>query len=163
MRFSEIASRVTGFSTPIFGVSWTPPEPDVRIARAVILFLEDKRVLYDPLEVEVEQYCIQSVLSIRQFLTDTLSRQEQGAELTDHLRAMRAACRGFLGSVGWSKDSESWHTLSRSVNLRDLYHALGELRATFGLHIAHIAVKYGLDIEPPLDATLPPDPNTDDD
>jgi hypothetical protein len=45
VRFQEIAARVTGFSTPVFGVSWSPSEPEVTAARRVVTFLEDRRVL----------------------------------------------------------------------------------------------------------------------
>ncbi len=50
MRFSEIANRLTGFSTPIGGLSWQPATLDVEVARRVLIFLEDRKVLYDPLE-----------------------------------------------------------------------------------------------------------------
>ena len=50
MKFSEIAGRLSGFSTPIFGVQWEPPVIDRDVARRVISFLEDRRVLYDPYE-----------------------------------------------------------------------------------------------------------------
>lgn len=52
IKFSEIANRLTGFSTPIFGLQWTPAKLDQDVAREVIVFLEDKRSLYSPYEAE---------------------------------------------------------------------------------------------------------------
>lgn len=46
MKFQEIISRLAGFSTPIFGVQWNPSEPQRAVARRVIAFLEDRRVLF---------------------------------------------------------------------------------------------------------------------
>ena len=48
MKFKEIAKRITGFSTPIFGVSWNPDNTERDIARKVILYLQDRRVLHTP-------------------------------------------------------------------------------------------------------------------
>ncbi len=48
MTFTEIAHRLTGISSPFFGVSWVPPEADVTIAQRVLVFLEDRRVLFAP-------------------------------------------------------------------------------------------------------------------
>jgi len=72
MRYQEIAARLTGFSVPLFGVSWDPPEPDVAIARRVLAFLEDRRVLYNAYHLEVEEQCAHSVTEIRHFLTNEI-------------------------------------------------------------------------------------------
>lgn len=73
MKFSEMGRRLTGVTSPFFGVSWNPSEAEVTTARRVISFLEDRRVLYRPTEMEVPEHCIQSVLEIRRFLTVELS------------------------------------------------------------------------------------------
>ena len=67
MKFKQIINRLTGFSTPVFGVSWSPPQSHIDVARSVIIFLEDRRVLYNPYELEVPQHCIHSVIEIRRF------------------------------------------------------------------------------------------------
>jgi hypothetical protein len=56
MKFQEIISRLTGFSTPIFGAQWNPPELQRVVARRVIAFLEDRRVLFVPSEMESPAY-----------------------------------------------------------------------------------------------------------
>ncbi|MDE2346796.1 MAG: hypothetical protein KGL13_10065, partial [Gammaproteobacteria bacterium] len=65
MKFKDIAARLTGISSPIFGVSWKPPETERSVAKRVIAFLEDRRVLYSPSEMEVPDHCVESVLDIR--------------------------------------------------------------------------------------------------
>jgi len=64
MKFSEIANRLTGISTPLGGVSWQSSDPEVSAARRVIAFLEDRR-FYAPEEMEVAAHCVDSVLEIR--------------------------------------------------------------------------------------------------
>jgi hypothetical protein len=154
MKFSEIASSITGFSTPVFGVSWNPPEPEVKAARRVIAFLEDKRVLYDPCHLEVEAQCVQSVLDIRRFLTGEIGKLGNHSVLGDHLRAIRAACRKVLrdSRQGGSRiHMPPWHGPFES----GFFLALGDLRSTIGIHVAAIAVMHGLDVEGDLAETLP--------
>lgn len=156
MRFDEIASRVTGFSIPVFGVSWNPPEPEVVAARRVIAFLEDRRVLYVPSEMEVPQHCVMSVIEIRRFLSDEIGRLGDGNDLGRSLRAMRAACRKFLGEVG-PEDGDIIRFGGRPGHYAswEFNGALGELRGVFGLHLARIATQYGLDIEDDIARILP--------
>ena len=85
MKFEEITKRLTGVSCPIFGVQWNPPEAHCTVARRVVRFLEDRRVLYVPYDVEIEEYCSRSVLDIRTKLTDEMGRLDEGSELFDSL------------------------------------------------------------------------------
>ena len=156
MKFKEIASRITGFSVPVFGVSWNPPEPEVAIARRVLSFLEDRRVLFNPYHLEVADQCISSVLDIRRSLTEEIGRLSHASKLAEHLRGIRAACRKFLDTMHLDNASHRilrphWPGAFESEFFTDL----GELRASIGLHIAAIAVMYGIDVEGELAKTLP--------
>jgi hypothetical protein len=156
MRFKEIICRLTGLSIPVFGVSWNPPEADVARARRVVTYLEDRRVLYNPSDLEVPEHCVQSVLEIRQFLTAELAGAGGDSPLDRSLRAMRAACRKFLDQVqarGPDLVTFAWqrgHWASWEFNA-----ALGELRGVFGVHLAQIAGQHGLDVEDDLARILP--------
>jgi len=155
VRFKEVLARLTGLSSPIFGVSWSPPEPQIQVARRVVAFLEDRRVLFVPSEMEMPDHCVQSVLDIRRFLTTELQSLDSGIQLAASLRALRAACRKFMNTVGARSDiivfgGHHGHWASWEFN-----GALGELRGVFGIHIAGLAAAYGLDVEGDLATILP--------
>lgn len=156
MKFKQILGRLTGFSVPVFGVSWNPSEPEIQKAHRILTFLEDRRVLYNPSSLEVPEHCVQSVVELRQFLTNELSSVNPKSELSSSLRAMRAACRKFLDQVSERNGdiirfgahdghSASWQFLP----------ALGELRGVFGIYVAKMATSYGLNVEDDLASILP--------
>ena len=156
MKFLEITNRLTGISIPVFGISWKPPEPQVTIARRVITFMEDRRVLFSPSEMEIPRHCVSSILEIRHYLTKELQASTSMNELTDSLRAMRSACRKFLTIV----EDKKYETRDFAWNLSGMsswvfMSALGELRGVFGIHIARIAAHHGLDVEDELASILP--------
>ncbi len=150
MKFKEIANRLTGFSVPFGGVSWQPTELEITAARRVIAFLEDRRVLYSPHEFEVPAHCVQSIIEIRHFLTSEIGKLGD-SEFASSLRAMRAACRRFLDRVG----TDGQAVLQGNFAFWTFSSALGEMRGTFGVQLATIAVKFRLDIEDRLAAILP--------
>lgn len=156
MRFKDIVARLTGISSPVFGVSWKPPETERSIAKRVISFLEDRRVLYVASEMEMPDHCVQSVLEIRKFLTGEIGKLDEKAEITTALRAMRAACRKFLMTVQVDEGriirfgANMGHYASWTFN-----GALGEMRGVFGIHIARLATAYGVDVENELAAIIP--------
>lgn len=99
MRFTEIATRLTGVSSPVFGVSWNPPEAEVTAAKRIIAYLEDRRVLYAPTSMEHPSHCVESVLDVRRFLTEELGKLDPHNPLAQNLQGMRAACRKFLNQI----------------------------------------------------------------
>ena len=162
MKFSEIANRLTGISTPLGGLSWETSELEISAARRVIAFLEDRRVLYLPSELEVPSRCVDSVFEIRRFLTSELGKLDTKSEFAASLRAMRAACRKFLEHV--DKDDRKIVLYAHERNhwaSWAFYSALGEMRGTFGVQIAQIAAHFKLDVEDGLASILPSEDRED--
>ena len=159
MNFKEIANRLTGFSTPVFGVSWSPPKLESEIAQRIITELEDRRVLFNPTEMELPQHCVDSVLQIRQMLTHELKNLDPSSNLAGNVKAMRAACRKFLDAVQVDNriiqfGAEKGHYASWHFN-----GSVGELRGVFGIHIAQVAAQYGIGVEKQLSTILPIEAN----
>ena len=164
MRLDEIVTRITGLTCPVFGVTWQPPEAHTTVARRVLTYLEDRRVLYAPRDMEVPWQCFESAMQIRAFLTNELQGLSP-SDLTTCLRTMRAACRefvnGFAGPHGasWAHRSHPFgHELSWEFAC-----ALGAFRASIGVQVARLAAMYGLDVEDELASCMPiPSPDGDD-
>lgn len=70
--------RPTGIGGFGFSVNWEKVPGDEEVARRVITFLEDRRVLFGMRHMEDEQYCVDSANQIRHFLTDQLSQAKAG-------------------------------------------------------------------------------------
>lgn len=158
MKPREIASRITGISTPLGGLSWEPPKPDSQVVRQLFLFLEDRRVLYEPAQVEMPEHCVQSVLQIRQHLTAVLNDGGISTELEDVLRGLRGACRDFLGQTNYMHERPGMREGFGGLHDWMFNQALGTLRSAFGLQIARLAITYDVDVPELLAVTLPAAP-----
>lgn len=155
LAYQEIRSRLTGFSIPIFGISWQPDESEIKIAKRILTQLEDRRVLFSPYELEIPRHCISSVIEIRRTLTEEIGKLSQSKTLYSDLQFLRAACRKFLDNIHPIEadidNYQSFTTVSGWIFLT----ALGELRGVFGIGIGKIAVSYGLDITGDLIKIIP--------
>jgi hypothetical protein len=155
LTFQEIASRLTGFSIPFFGVSWQPDESTIKVAKRVINFLEDRRVLYSPYEWEVPEHCVSSVLEIRKMLTDEIGKLSRKKELFHDLQLLRASCRKFLDEIQKYGIETRRSFQMPSFSGRVFFSALGELQGSFGIYISKISISYGVDITGDLSNIIP--------
>ena len=150
--FREIAQRLTGISTPVFGLSWNPPEEKREIVRRLVAFLEDRRALYADFHMEYGPWVEKSILEMRAEITNTLKVCPEDENLTGPLRAMRAACRKFLDEMGPPDGGRRMYYPREAM----MWHALGELRGVFGLHLARLCAAFGIDVEAELAGIFPP-------
>ena len=148
--FKKILKKLSGISTPVFGISWNPTESERDVVRKLFIFLEDKRVLFYPFHMEMPYHVNLSVLDIRKYLTDEILKLEENSVLVPTLKLLRAACRKFLDAVGVEQSGRH-----RRNMIKDEMIALGELRAIFGIELAKISVKYGIDFPQSLEIILP--------
>jgi len=160
MTFKEIANRITGISIPVFGISWNPPKLEKQIAEKVITFLEDKRALYNPFELETPEHCRQSIIQIREFLTEQLYDVKRDSGLTNTLRAMRSACRKSLDMTTENKAhfNKKQGRIENQIGLGGqilFYSDMGELRGTFVFLVAKLLVMHGIDCESELVTIIP--------
>lgn len=157
-----VLRRLTGFSTPVFGVQWTPSKSEREIIRRLLTFLEDRRVLYVPRFLEVEGEVELSVSQIREELTKTLQALSDTSTAAGPVRAMRRACRKFLTepypvfpNTLRRVERDRIPSVRRGEFSDGFFIALGELRTVFGIHIAALSVSYGIDLEADIASILP--------
>lgn len=103
MNFKAILNRLTGLSCPIFGISWNPIESEIIIATRIIRYLENRRVLFNPSEMESPTYCVKSAIQIREYLTSEMQNMNANSKLFEFVKAMRIAARKFTDRMEFKK------------------------------------------------------------
>ena len=150
-RAKDIGNRLTGFSTPIFGLSWASPPSQREIIEELFDRLSDRRVLYSPYEGETPDHCIRSVIEIRGIITELLAKLRGNNDAAAHLKAIRASSRDFL-----DKTQHMGGQIGGMGNTILFNSALGELRARAGIQIAMLAAEHDVDVPTELISILPP-------
>jgi hypothetical protein len=162
--------KLTGVSTPFGGVSWEAEGSDREAAHRVIVFLDDRRVLYDHIRSETPDYAVESILEIRTKLTQELEHLRRESPLAQLLETMRRACRQFLqpsppdleslgdlaGDGGLSENGElddrfPYSRFPFSFEMPHWSARLASLRRTFSSCIAEISERYHIPLGPELD------------
>lgn len=166
IKAKEMLNRVTGFSIPIFGIQWTPVALDREAVRKFIVFLEDRRALFNPMPSEVEDDVIGSIRHIREQCVLTLGALGEKSQAAANVRAIGAACRHFLDNpypeFNDAFERHRWRDGEREFGLRHgtkpeaFFTALGEFRGYVGAQIAVLAALYDLDIHGDLTGIIPP-------
>jgi hypothetical protein len=152
---ADTARRITGISTPLGGISWADAGPgEGEIVRRFLVFLEDRRVLYNAMDLEVVSQVHRSIEEIGEQCTKTLEATAPKAFAVLPVRAIREASRRFHND-----EREAFRFFDRGWSNHDggpgFFVALGSYRATVGQQVALLAAHYDLDIEGDLASVMP--------
>jgi hypothetical protein len=152
MKYSEILRYITGFSTPLGGLQWTPPPTESKVVHDLVTFLEGRRVLFEEDDSnEPAIFCRQSVELIRNELTTTLQSIDQSTEIKVPLRKFRTQCHKFCNEIG----HPNFNNLPQAVQSSLLNVELQQLRKVAGQVIGELSVSFQLDIDDELAAIIP--------
>lgn len=151
MTYHQILKRYTGFTCPIFGLQWDASASDTEVARDVVAELEDRRVLYAPIQMEEADRYLQAIGEIRDLLSDPLNDVEYQSPLDNQVRKMRRAARRFIDRVGHSGFDTFVLPVQRSILRREL----ARLREKFGEAVAELSISHGVEVDDDLASIIP--------
>lgn len=137
--------EINGISTPAGGVSWNKSITEKERFRDLLLFLESKRILVNPIAMEMKRECIKSVLDIKSRLTSTTQDIPFKDEALGIIRILVDVCNDFLDTIKddkiphliYKKDNKSWTDYKFDKAMKDF-------RSVFREQIKIIENKYGL-------------------
>lgn len=104
-RLQRDSIRITGIDVPFGGISWEYTETEKQAIQKLFFFLESKRLLTNPIEMEIKQWCIESALEIKRRLVDTLSECDFSKDTIGCIRSMIGACNDFLDRLDTVKET----------------------------------------------------------
>ncbi len=155
----DVIRRLTGLTTPWKEVP-SVPAAERALAEEMMEFLAARRVMYLPAALETPHHCVSSVFVISDTLTGFSRQVAPDSALHATLRGMRAACLKFLSAVQADRGRKlEYPVLPGDHGIWAFATALGELRGVMGIHVAHVAARYSLDVSDDL-ATILPDRDT---
>lgn len=141
---------VGGFSIPMIGggLSWNTGEAEKDVVRQLVVRLSERRVLSEIYEAEYEAFTNQSLVDIRGWITDAMTRLVPGSEATLLLAALRDGCNHYLRLTPDPRVG---------APLRPKYaEALQGLRETFRVILRYLATEGGIAEAGELAAAIPP-------
>lgn len=149
-------------TTPVGGLSWTPLASEREELRKLVVFLEDRRALFDPYNVEAVALVEHSVQEIRSALTKVLQTIGEASRAGEPLRTMRAACQRYLSRASAFRNEPYWYRRPSHHSGPgfdeagdDFILALGELRGVFGTCLGQISSSYDIEVHGQLSELLP--------
>lgn len=95
----KMGFRITGIDTPLGGISWEYTEAERNSVQEIFFFLESKRLLVNPIEMEVKSWCEQSALEIKNEIVSVLMKNNFSNDTKNSLRTMITACNDFLDNL----------------------------------------------------------------
>lgn len=91
--------RFTGVSVPFDGISWDKDVSEKDRIGYLFFYLGSKRILTNPIQMEIPSECAESVLEIKRTITGIVQDVEFSNENLELLRQMIAACNKYLDDL----------------------------------------------------------------
>ena len=91
--------RLTGISVPFGGLSWDQNTTAKDRFQYLLIYLESKRILVNPCEMELKKECVQSTLEIKHTLIEIVKDAIFDQEDLEIVRSMIGACNDFLNAT----------------------------------------------------------------
>lgn len=139
--------QLTGASAFGGGLDWQVVPDDRDVARRVLLFLEDRRVLTQDPSREDYEGCRKGAQKIRNYVDVELGNTQEGGPLEHCLRRMRTASAAFITAAG-----------QKSVDFKDdhsyFVSTLEAYRDTLATQIAQVSYEHKLQVPHDLQPLL---------
>ena len=91
--------RLDGFSTPFGGISWSKLVDEKDRIKYLFTFLSSKRILTNPIEMEIKEQCIDSVLDIKQTLVEITKDVKFSKSNITEIYKMISSCNKYLDKI----------------------------------------------------------------
>lgn len=91
--------KITGIDTPFGGISWEYSKSEKEGIQEAFYFLESKRILVNPIEMERKCWCEQSTIEIKNKLVEILSKYKFSENTVICFKNMIIACNSFLDNL----------------------------------------------------------------
>ena len=91
--------KLNGISVPIGGISWEYTESGQKGIQEMFYYLESKRLLINPKEMENKEWSEKSAIEIKNKLVDILSRYKYDQNTITIIKQMVDACNEFLDNM----------------------------------------------------------------
>lgn len=140
-------------------MSQLAPKLEVEIAQEIITYLEHKKILRSLLIRPNIASCAFEVEDIRDILTYKLSKLNSTSELARNLKGLLGSCMKFLKTLQNYNIYNLMDYNTDETGKRVFDVALGEMRGVWGIHLAEIAARYGLDVNDEIKWILPESDN----
>lgn len=97
--------RITGIDTPIGGISWEYTDSEKKGVQQLFDYLETKRLLINPIEMEKKDWCILSAIEIKHKINEINIKFDFKNDTKLITKAMIDACNTFLDDLQNVKNS----------------------------------------------------------
>lgn len=140
--------RINGFSSPVGGFSWEYTEDEKTQIQKLFYFLESKRLLVTPIDMEVTDECAISALDIKNFITGLLCEFQFSKFSELRLKRLCAVCNDFLDKLNqlrtphfiYKNNHGDWADNNFSIAMKDF-------RNIFRENIISLEENYGLSFD----------------